>query len=327
MSGSMGRKRLSSFDLPPRMHRKGKAFYYVTNGTPRKWISLGSDLSKAKAKWAQLEGTTSGNSISVMIDEWLDKPNDLAESTMINYRSVAIQLKEYFGDSPVEKFETKHVYSWLDNHPSKARANLGKAVLANVFEIAIRRGLLNDNPARNAKRLKVEARTRDLTDSEFMLIRDNANPVLACAMNISYVTGARVSDVIAIKREHLTSEGVLIRQKKTKKLQLFEWTPALRQVIDDAKKLPRSVKGMHLLCTLKGLKYSYATIYTWWCKAVEKAGVKDANFHDIRGKAADAAERAGLDYQGMLGHSSKSMSDRYLKTQRPKKATALSTKL
>ena len=50
----MGRKRTANHDLPPRMHRKGEAYYHVTSTTPRKWTCLGSSLPQAKLKWAEL---------------------------------------------------------------------------------------------------------------------------------------------------------------------------------------------------------------------------------------------------------------------------------
>jgi len=54
---------------------------------------------------------------------------------------------------------------------------------------------------------------------------------------------------------------------------------------------------------------------TWWSAATEKAQVIDAHFHDIRGKAATGGKRVGLDYQALLGHSTKAMSDRYIKLE------------
>ena len=41
--------------------------------------------------------------------------------------------------------------------------------------------------------------------------------------------------------------------------------------------------------------------------------MEDAHFHDIRAKAATDAKAQGMDYQGLLGHSSQAMSDRYVK--------------
>lgn len=316
MIGLMGRKRQSNLNLPTRMHQKGKAYYYVTNDKPRKWIALGSDLAKARLKWAELEnGPGSSDSISRLIDEWLEIPNELTESTMINYRSVALQLKAVFGDSPVQSIIPANIAAWLDNHSSRARANLGKSLLTNVLDLAVRRGMINRNPAREIQRLKVKRRERYITDEEFISIRSNAHPVLQSAMDISYITGSRISDVLAIRMQHWTEEGLLIRQIKTKKLQLFKRNPALENAINAARKIPRPVRGLYLLCTLKGKPYSKATLYTWWIQACELAKVEDANFHDIRGKAATDAKREGLDYQALLGHSTKAMSDRYIKLE------------
>jgi len=316
MTGAMGRKRQSNHDLPPHMQIKGKSYYYVTNEKPRRWIPIGSDLAKARIKWAELEnGPASSGSLARLIDEWLDLPNELTASTMVNYRSVATQLKAVFMDSLVTDIVPANVAAWLDNHPSRARANLGKALLTNVLDLAVRRGVIDRNPAREIKRLKTKRRNRYLTDAEFIAIRNHAHPVLQSAMDISYITGARISDVLAIRMQHWTDDGLLIRQIKTKKLQLFRRNAALEAAIDTARKIKRPVRGLYLLCTLKGQPYSTATLYTWWLNACALAQVEDANFHDIRGKAATDAKREGLDYQALLGHSTKAMSDRYIKLE------------
>lgn len=52
---SMGRRRQSNLDLPPHMHVKCGMYYYVTTDAPRKWISMGRDLSKARIRWAEIE--------------------------------------------------------------------------------------------------------------------------------------------------------------------------------------------------------------------------------------------------------------------------------
>jgi len=55
MTSTMGRRRQSNLDLPPRMHLKSGTYYYVTTDKPRKWISLGKDLNEARRKWADIE--------------------------------------------------------------------------------------------------------------------------------------------------------------------------------------------------------------------------------------------------------------------------------
>lgn len=300
------------------MHLKGGTYYYVTSTTPRKWIKLGSDLAKARLKWAEMENTGEAViTVGSIIDAWFEAPKEapLAESTLRCYRSVAGQLREFFGQSPAAAIEPHHVASWLDNHASRARANLGKALLSNAMDLAVRRGIRGNNPCKPIPRLNVKGRSRYITDEEYKAIREQANDVLRAAMDLSYVTGARISDVLAIRIQHWTPEGLMIRQIKTGKLQLFKRTPILEQVIEQARRIPRPVRGLYLLTTRKGQPYKYSTILTWWNKATEAAKVENANFHDIRGKSATDAKRDGVDYQALLGHTTKAMSDKYIKIE------------
>ena len=72
---------------------------------------------------------------------------------------------------------------------------------------------------------------------------------------------------------------------------------------------------MYLLCGPKGQRYRYNNINIWWLEARKKANIIDVHFHDIRGKSATDAKRAGIDYQALLGHTTKAMSDSYIKLE------------
>lgn len=316
MTTLMGRRRQSNLDLPPRMHLKSGTYYYVTTTAPRKWISLGRDLAKARIRWAEIEnGPADDGSLARLIDTWLAMPNQLTESTMRCYLSVSTQLKAVFRDAPVEAIRPHHIAAWLDNHSSRARANLGKALLSNVLDLAVRQGMIDRNPAKEIARLEIKPRTRYLTDAEFLAIRAEAVPVLQAAMDLSFVTGARISDVLAIRVQDWTADGLTIRQIKTKKLQLFKRTLILEEVIEQARRIPRPVRGLYLLCTQKGQPYKYSTLLSWWERATTRAGIEDAHFHDIRAKAATDGRAEGIDYQALLGHSTRAMSDKYLKIE------------
>lgn len=43
------------------------------------------------------------------------------------------------------------------------------------------------------------------------------------------------------------------------------------------------------------------------------AGVLDTRLHDMRAKSITEANRQGLDAKGLAGHSSQSMTDRYIR--------------
>jgi integrase len=317
MKSSMGRRRQSNYDLPPRMQLKHGAFYYVTSTKPRKWIRLHTDLAKARVLWAELEnrGTESSPTLVEMIDRWLASPamNDRAESTRRAYEGVSIQLRGVFEGFRISDVAPSDVARWLDSHHSKSMANMGKAVLNNVFNSAVRQGVVNLNPCREVKDLPVKARDRYITDDEFMLLRDSADPVLRVAMDISYLTGARISDILKIKLADIQGEGLNVQQKKTGKKQLFIHTPALKEAFDAAKALPRTVRGLTLLCTRTGSQYSTNTLRNMWQFAVKESGVIDVHFHDIRAKSATDAKKLGMDYQKLLGHTNKAMSERYIR--------------
>lgn len=319
MSNTMGRRRQSNLDLPPRMHVKSGTFYYVTTEKPRKWISLGKDLNEARKKWADIEaGDNAATGLTALIDDYLagDAYAKLADNTRKQYLTVAKQLKSYFENfQNVADIKPHHIASWQDDHPSKVNANTGKSILSTVLQQAIRKGLIDRNPAKEVEQNSIERRTRYITDVEYIAIRDKANSVLRAAMDISYVTGARIGDILDIRLSHISADGLLVRQGKTKKLQLFKRNSALDLVLGNAKAIRRPVRGLFLLCTMRGQQYDYQQINLWWVSAREEAGVEDVHFHDIRGKAATDAKRAGMDYQGLLGHASKAMSDSYIKLE------------
>lgn len=322
MQSPMGRKRQANFGLPPKMHIKSGTYYYVTNDKPRKWINIGKDKGKAKLEWARLESSSySQDSISVLIDEWLSTDEFAARpvNTKKVYNSVSKQLKAVFGDTPVQAITPGLIAQWMDNHHSKTQANMGKSVLSSVMKVAVRYEKINHNPCNEISVHCIEGRKRYITDDEFIRIRSHANDTLKAMMDIAYLTSSRISDVLAIRLSAWSSDGLLVRQIKTKKLQLYARTPELEKAIDQAKSIPRPFRGLFLFCTSTGKQYHQNTVRGWWVSARELAGVEDVHFHDIRGKSATDAEDEGEDYQALLGHSTKAMSDKYLKIEKPQK--------
>lgn len=299
------------------MHLKSGTYYYVTSAPVRKWIKLDKDLAKAKLLWAQLESgkPLGGSFFPALLQQWLssDQYTSLAEATKRTYQTLIDLLPKVF-DGPMEAIKPMHVARFMDAHESKSQANLGRVILSNVFDFAIRRGIIDcQNAAKMVPKFTIKGRDRYLTDEEFDRIRENGNDVVKVAMDIAYLTGARITDVLKIRLADCQEEGLFVEQHKTGKRQLFTWTDDLREAIARARKLPRPIRGLLLLCTNRGKPYTYSAFYTIWSGACARAGVENVRFHDIRGKAATEAKQQGQDYQALLGHASKSMSDRYIK--------------
>lgn len=328
--GAMGRKRQSNHDLPPRMHppkTSGGPYYYVTSTTPRKWIPLDPDLPRARLMWAQIENGEGGDGglFTARLDAYLvsTKYLDLAAKTRQQYENVAKTLREYFKGATVGAITPAHVALWMDKHHSKIQANTGKAIVSNVFDIAVRHGLVNTNPAKLIPYHNIKGRDRLITDGEYRAIWNLAEPHVQIAMDIGYLTGTRIQDILDIKLQDVTAEGIYIKQGKTKRRMLFLASAALDEVVGRARALPRPIRGMHLLCNRYGAAYGYRTFNDHWLDAVRAAGVEGVHFHDIRAKAATDAKAMGMDYQSLLGHTTKAMSDKYIRDRETTRVNGL----
>lgn len=309
------------------MHLSDGCYYHVSSFAGRKWTKLDKDLAKARIQWAQVEsgGSIATGLFSTALDEYLVSKGflALAPSTRKQYESVATKVREFFKGAMLSAITPAHIAIWMDNHPSNVQANTGKAIINNVFTAAVRHGLVNANPAKQISNNRVLDRDRVLTEAEFKAIYQEAMPHIQIAMDIGYLTGSRIQDILDIKLQDVTAEGIYIQQGKTKKKMLFMPSAALDQAITRARNLPRPIRGMHLLCDHSGKPYPYATFWRHWTAATTAAKVVDAHFHDIRAKAAMDAKELGLDYQKLLGHANQAMSDKYIKTKSVQKVASL----
>jgi integrase len=323
---AMGRNRTKDFSLPPRMYRKGNAFYYVT--PDRKWIPLGTDLPMAKVKWANLEGSSPSGTFTALADKYLSEClSTLAVNTQKNYTYHSKPLVQAFGKMRLDQIKPHHVAGYLDAHDSKAAANIQIGIMSTMLERAMRWGWIDKNVCKGVRRNAMKKRDRYITDDEFIAIRSVARDWVACAMDIAYLTGARESDIVKIRLSDFSDDGLYIRQKKTDKAQLFHMTEPLREALDRAKQLERPITGMNLFHSGKGKPYSPQSLGEGFRIAAKKAGVLDVHFHDIRAKAGTDAKRTGLDYQALLGHASSAMSDRYMRLREVEKVQPLGKKL
>ena len=329
----MGRRRTTSTDLPQRMHRKGGMYYYVPSTGPRKWIKLHAELPTARVLWAQHENARGGDggSFSVALDQYLisERFLALADKTRRQYEHIAGELREFFAGATLDIITAVHIAAWMDNHRSKIQANTGKAIIGTLFEIAARTGVVNANPAKLVRYHRISGRDRLITDAEYRAIWNAADEHVRIAMDLGYLTGARIQDILDIRLQDISADGILVKVSKvrnsTKKKQLFLRSPALDDVIDRAMALPRSVRGMHLICDRQGKPYLYGTFNTHWLDAVRTAKIEGVHFHDIRAKAATDAKALGMDYQALLGHASRAMSDRYIRQREIERVETIKT--
>lgn len=146
----MGRKRTANHDLPPRMHRKGEAYYHVTSTTPRKWTCLGSSLPQAKLKWAELEMAGSDErNFEALADRYMAEcMADKSESWQRDSRNRAAVLVKVFGQMHLTEIKPHHAAEFLDRHPSKASANQHIVLMGVMYQMGMRWGWVDANPTK-----------------------------------------------------------------------------------------------------------------------------------------------------------------------------------
>lgn len=319
----MGRKRTTNHDLPPRMHRKGDSYYHVTSSAPRKWTCLGSSLPQAKLKWAELEMAGSDErTFEALSERYLSECiGDKSAAWQRDSRHRASILVKVFGKMSIAEIKPHHIAEYLDRYPSKASANQHIVLMSVMYEKAMRWGWAETNPTRGISRNSIPQRDRYITDDEYMAIREHAEPWLQAMMDLSYLTGMRVSDILKLHLSDIRPDGLYVQQKKTGKKQVFELTSDLQSVIDFARSIEKPVQSLLLFSGRAGKPIGYSAVQYQWEKSCKLAKVKDAHFHDLRAKSGTDAKRNGIDYQALLGHTKRDMSDRYVKSREVDRVT------
>ena len=305
----MGRPRKAPSNLPPCVYHKHGAYWHVAGG---KWHRLGAGLADAMAEYGRRLETPKGG-MAELIDAYLDSAT-IAKSSRKQYRSVAGKLKAVFKNFAPAQVQPRHVAQFkLAMAKTPSMANQCLAVLRNVFNYALEHQLVDSNPAVGVRRHKEEKRTRLITAGEFAAVRARAEPELQVVMDLLYLTGQRIGDVLKIRRGDLLEDGIAFAQEKTGARLVVRWTPELRTAVERAKGLYGNVAALTLLHNRRGRALAYRRVQAAWGAACAAAKVEDAHLHDIRAMALTAAKAQGRNATALAGHASAQMTERYLR--------------
>lgn len=336
-------------DLPKRVFAKGASYYLVTaDGPKRRWqrLSKVKDGLPAmyKALGRLLEHDANDGRMPGLIAAWeRDVMPRHAAKTQRDELARGRVLAEAFLEFGVDQVQAKHVAEFLRALRAKPRThNLYRAQLRELMRYAIERGLRLDNPVEHIRTMPERARGRYITDSELRRIkvaamtgddglRTRSGAMVCCLIDMAYLTGQRISDLLALEWSAITDRGVEFEPAKTRQRTgvrvLIEWTPKLRDVERRLRDLRKARRGFapQVFTTQDGKAYTYWGASSAWRRAVRRAGVPDAHFHDLRAKAlTDKEAREGMTAARLMGaHSTETQTADYVrqKTARKTKAT------
>ena len=312
----MGRRRSRDFDLPPRMHRKGERFFYVTSTTPRKWLPLGDDINEARRQWAKLEGETedpADKTFSVIVRRYKREvlPTKALRTRRDNEKEL-VQLEAVFGQVPIDGIQPSDVRTYVDlrGQTAKVRANREKALLSHVFNQARAWGYTSaPNPCAGIKGHRETGRDRYVTDQEYGAVWTAADDALRDAMDLALLTAQRPADVLKMDRADIIDGALWVTQNKTGKKLRIQIIGELADVIARIEARPGKLKGPALIQDNQGGRLSYFAMRSRFEKARTATGVS-FQFRDLRAKAATDTGDLAL-AQRLLGHKTRDMTEHY----------------
>jgi integrase len=309
----------------PNLRRKGAAFYFDTQEQPRRWIPLGSDQVLAMKRYHELvERKGKAGTVDRMVADYLAHlaaggfsatGRKVTASTLAMYRTWSVHLSSVFGDlSPTEVTQGDVAIYLAQCQRTSARGEI--SLLSSAYGRAMIESELTFNPCIGARCGKPRAkRTRYITDAELLAVRAKAAPLLQVAMDLAYITGLRVSDLVSVRKDQFVEAGV-IENLKTGVRQRFELTDDLRAVLTAARSLEGRIPSLFVLSGRGGQPLNRHTVGNWWRKACKAAGVAGVVWHDLRAKAGTDRDAEGGNAQEFLGHADPRTTRGYLRNRR-----------
>jgi len=310
----MGRPRKKDKHLPPCVHYRHGAYYLIKEG---KWKRLGTDLGTALAEYAGLFGRKSATyfgRVSTVVLRAIT--TQISSGSHAQYMSAAKKLNHVFSEFSVEQIRPSHVKrlkrEMIDN---PGGFNTCLTVLRQVMEYAVDEELIEFNPCIGTKPYRQAKRKRLITPQEYDAIYAHATPQLQVIMDLLYLTGQRVMDVLTIKHADLRDDGIYFKQGKTEARLVVAWTPELRSVVNRAKSMHGNLRALTLLHARTGKPLDYDTTLDQWIRAAKGAGVEDVQLRDLRAMSLTRVkqERGEQAAQAVAGHTTVQMTRTYLR--------------
>ncbi|WP_259174960.1 tyrosine-type recombinase/integrase [Pseudomonas sp. BIGb0164] len=327
-------------DLPPGMVRRkrprknGKVwigyYYRDSNG---KEIPLGTDLSKARLKWAELEAKEKPADLTTMkgiFDRYVrDVIPKKGERTQKDNMAELKQLRPTFDEAPIDSITPFNIAGYRDARSAKVRANREIALLSHVFNMAREWGLTErENPCQGIRKNKEAPRDYYANTAVWDAVYAVAEQELKEAMDLGYLTGQRPADVLIMRSDDTEGDYFLVTQGKTgQKLRILMRTDAgensLGRLVREIGERNAGHPSKYLLINKHGKRMTKGMLRLRWDKAREKAQqnaiekgdpllaakIGRFQFRDIRPKAASEIIDIG-DASLLLGHSKQEITKR-----------------
>ena len=235
---------------------------------------------------------------------------------------ISIHLLPRWGKLRLDEIKQQAISKWLaEKREQLAPATVEKlrVTLGRSFELARQWNMpgAEINPVRAAPRFRfANSRERYLSAVEAQRLlaacKTSPNPQLWAIVSLLLYTGARKSELLKAKWEHVSLEQRfwLIPESKTGRARQVPLSGPAIGVINGLVQLP----GCPWLLPNPETKLPYVTIKRAWATARDEAKLPGLRLHDLRHSAASAMANSGVDLftiGRILGHADHQSTMRY----------------
>lgn len=325
----MRKRNRENIGLPNRWrHYHGAYFYQVPEGQEHHWdgkkqFRLGKTLSEAYKSFGERVATHSSvSTMEHLFDRYLsDVLSSKAPATQRSNQISLRRLRGFFGSNQIARIRPKHIYQFRDMCTQKhgpISANRDLEVLSHSFTKAIEWGAIDEHPMAGKKVVKnpSQKRTRYVEDWELEQFLSVASPFLVAYVRLKLILGLRKGDMLSIKLEDISDDGLQVIPRKTAKHigkpVIYSWSQTLRHRVNHALLCRPRPTSQYLFCTRSGSAYIDQNGLTSgfdsiWQRAMKRALMQtslEVRFteHDLRAKVA--SDTSPKHAQVLMGHSS-----------------------
>lgn len=233
-------------------------------------------------------------------------------STYVHDLSITRALDREFGSKNLLDITTWQIEKYKAARKEKvkpASVNREMCVLKHIFSKAFEWGKLKENPSRKVKKLKGEVqRVRFLMPDEVQTLLSNCSDRIREVVTVAVHTGMRKGEILGLESNQVNFDQGIIS--------LFE--PDTKNHERRDVPMDETVKGI-----LRGLgsnggclfhNVDKGVLHRLFHEAMEKSGISDFRFHDLRHTFASNLVMAGQDLntvRELLGHKDMAMTLRY----------------
>lgn len=220
-----------------------------------------------------------------LISEYKSSPEykRLGDRTRTEYARWLDRITDRFGNTPIEVFEDKRVRRdiivWRNKWEHQPRsADSAATMMSTLLGWGVSQGHISVNRAHGIPNLHSVNRADIIWEEQhWAAIRPHASAELMQALRLDSMTGFRLSDLVALKWEHVGENAIVFVTAKRKRRVVVPIFDELRAFLATLKRDDSTI-----LKNSRGQKWTASGLGTVYQKAKTKAGI-DVHIHDLRG--------------------------------------------